>query len=661
MQSPRHERGSAARARRAGAALFLLLLGWYVLTMSGHTYASDEETVLAAGQSLLATGSFAISPDEQFLMNVNTGADGLRYSRYGPLQSVLAVPFIAAGNALALATPGYGELTLRLVVLLLPAIVAAATAWLVLAWVVEMGFSARIAVLVGLLFGLTSLAWPHSRTFFGEPLATFFLALCGYGLRREARLWWAIGGLAAVGALATKIQTGLALPALALYALAVCWRGDARAFGRALLGRLAFGALGLALPLALLLLYNAQLFGSALNSGYGSVGAQALGQHGNWREGLYGLTISTGKGLIFYAPSMLLGLVGLAARPRQQWRESALAALMLLSHLGFYSTVGYWHGDGAWGPRYMVFVLPFAYLPAAGLLAELGARARGWRIAAGGLALASFAVQLLPLLVSFDVYLQISDPAERYFTPAASPIVAQLRIWAGRAREYWWRAAGGPPGTALLVKDFSYSEGDRSKGELLPRWTYADATVQLNPAGDGGLDGTLWVADHRPWPLARANFELRLNNAPLPGVERTNTDGDPIRWTLRFRLTPEQLGRGARLQLHSDTWNPTRDTQDNPRNEDLGLLVEKIELRQGGQLLALREALPIPPPRMNRRAFWLWTQDVPNHHLFDLWEWYVLASGMPSGAAALLLALLGLPALALAIGGARGLRATLRA
>ncbi|HRC76485.1 MAG TPA: hypothetical protein PLO33_12485, partial [Kouleothrix sp.] len=225
MQSPRHERGSAARARRAGAALFLLLLGWYVLTMSGHTYASDEETVLAAGQSLLATGSFAISPDEQFLMNVNTGADGLRYSRYGPLQSVLAVPFIAAGNALALATPGYGELTLRLVVLLLPAIVTAATAWLVLAWVVEMGFSARIAVLVGLLFGLTSLAWPHSRTFFGEPLATFFLALCGYGLRREARLWWAIGGLAAVGALATKIQTGLALPALALYALAVCWRG----------------------------------------------------------------------------------------------------------------------------------------------------------------------------------------------------------------------------------------------------------------------------------------------------------------------------------------------------------------------------------------------------------------------------------------------------
>ena len=650
---------NSADARAAGVALFFFLLGWYVLTMSGHTYASDEETVLAAGQALVATGSFAISADEPFLMNANTGADGRRYSRYGPLQSVLAAPLIVAGGALGRLTPGYGELVLRLVLLLLPALITAATGWLVLLWVVEAGFSVRIGALVGLLYGLTSLAWPHSRTFFGEPLATFFLALCGYGLRRDARRWWMIAGMAAVGALATKIQAGLALPALALYALAVCWRGDARAFAQALAGRLGFGLLGLALPLALLLAYNTLLFGAPLNSGYGSVGAQALAQDGNWRTGLYGLTVSTGKGLIFYAPSMLLGLLGLGMR--RQWRESLLAVLMLASHLAFYSKVGYWHGDGAWGPRYLVFVLPFVYLPAAGLLAALGPRARGWRRAAGALAAASFGLQLLPLLVSFNVYLQLSDPNERYFTPAASPIVAQPQIWLGRAREYWWRLRGGPPGTALLINDFAYSEGDRARGELLPRWTYANATFQLNPAGAGALSGTLWVADHRPWPLARANFELRLNGQPLAGVERTNTDGDPIRWRLHFALAPGQAGPGALLQLHSDTWNPTRDTQDNPRNEDLGLLLERAELREGDALLELREALPIPPPRMTRRGLWLWTQDVPNHHLFDLWQWYVLASGMPGAQAALLLTLFGLPALAALIAGGRGVLHALRA
>ena len=658
MPTLRHPADSAVRA--AGVALFALLLGWYVLTMSGHTYASDEETVLAAGQSLVSTGSFAISPDEAFLMNVNTGVDGRRYSRYGPLQSVLAVPFIAAGDALALVVPGYNELVLRLAVLLLPAIATAATAWLLMLWVAELGFSVRIGVLVGLLFGLTSLAWPHSRTFFGEQLATFFLTLCGYGLRRNTRLWWALAGAAVVGALATKVQTGLALPVLALYALAVCWQGNRQEFARALGGRLLFGLLGLALPFGLLLAYNTLIFGAPTNSGYGSVGAQAVAQHGNWRTGLYGLTISTGKGLLFYAPSLLLGLIGLGVRPRQQWCESMLAALMLISHLAFYSNVDYWHGDGAWGPRYMVFVLPFVYLPAAGLLAALSARARGWRWAAIALAGASFLVQLLPLLVSFDVYLQLSDPGVRYFTPAASPILAQPRIWLSRAREYWWRAAGGPPGTALLVKDFSYSEGDRSKGELLPRWSYADATIQLNPAGAGALDGTLWVADHRPWPLPRATFELRLNGQPLADVQRTNTDGDPIRWTLHFTLAPEQLARGTLLTLHSDTWNPTRDTQDNPRNEDLGLLVERMTLTQDGTPLQLGEALPIPPPRMNRRALWLWTQDVPNHHLFDLWVWYVLASGMPTASAMLVLALFGGPALALLFGGAVGLRQVLK-
>jgi uncharacterized metal-binding protein len=208
---------------------------------------------------------------------------------------------------------------------------------LLILWVAELGFSVRIGVLVGLLFGLTSLAWPHSRTFFGEQLATFFLTLCGYGLRRNTRLWWALAGAAAVGALATKVQTGLALPVLALYALAVCWQGNRQAFARALGGRLLFGLLGLALPFGLLLAYNTLIFGAPTNSGYGSVGAQAVAQHGNWRTGLYGLTISTGKGLLFYAPSLLLGLIGLGARPRQQWRESMLAALMLISHLAFYS------------------------------------------------------------------------------------------------------------------------------------------------------------------------------------------------------------------------------------------------------------------------------------------------------------------------------------
>jgi hypothetical protein len=453
LPHPQSQERSVARA--AGLALFLLLLGWYILTMSGHTYASDEETVLAAGESLLSTGSFAISPDEFFLMNTKRGVDGQEYSIYGPLQSALAVPFIAAGRSVAVLAPEYRLLVVRLAALLLPAIATAATAALLVLWVIEIGFSRAIGLLVGLLFGLTSFAWPHSRTFFAESLATFFLALCAYGMRRNRPLWWVIAGAAAVAALATKIQTGLALPALALYALMSSWGGEAPP-ARAALRRVLFGLLGLALPLALLLAYNTLIFGSPTNSGYGPVGAIALGQHANWRTGLYGLTVSTGKGLIFYAPTVLLGVLGLGFRLRQQWREALLGAVMLALHLGFYSKVGYWHGDGAWGPRYLVFVLPFVYLPAAGLLAAALERpGRAVRVALVGLAAVSFAVQLPPLLVNFNLYIHLSNARTRYFSPAESPLLAHPRIWLGRAQEWWWRQAGGPAGTAILIKDLN--------------------------------------------------------------------------------------------------------------------------------------------------------------------------------------------------------------
>lgn len=700
---------ASRRVLSAGVALFLLLLGWYMLTMSGHTYSSDEETMLAAGESLASTGWFNIPRSELFLMNRNRGVDGLSYSRYGPGQSVAAAPFILGGRAIGLSAPRYTGYIVRIVALLLPALATAATALTLYAWVREVGFDTQAALPVGLLYGLTSIAWPFSRTFFAEPLATFFLVLCAYGLRRVDRRWWAIAGAAAACALATKIQTALALPVIGIYALlaAVPDQGHVAAqpahpsFWGTAAGRLIFGLLGAALPLGLLLLYNWRLFGSPLSTGYGGVGADALVQGGNWREGLYGLTISTGKGLLIFAPTVLLGLAGMFFSVRRQWRETLLALGLLVTHLAFYSQVEYWHGDGSWGPRYMLFVTPFLYLPAAGVLTRLrrpttderrttsderrrtnderrrtndqgrttndeqrttserGAVRGRWSVVSRQwsvvvLAILGFAIQLLPVLLNFNVYLQVSRPGARYFEPSASPIVGHARMWQARVETWWWRVAGAPPGTALLRQGFSYSEGDRSRGELLPRWSYTEGQIRLYPATSGPIAGRIVVGDHRPWPLPRAQFALLLDGAPLEGVQRTDLDGNQVRWELAFTLAPEQVRRGASLELRSDTWNPDRDTPDNPRNEDLGLLVETIELHQGDQALRLREALPIPPPQLNRRGLWLWTQDAPNQHLFDVWLWYLAVSGAPPLTVALLLGLVALPALLILAAGLRG-------
>jgi hypothetical protein len=647
--------------RSPGLALFLALLGWYLLTMSGHTYSSDEETMLAVAESLIESGSFAIEPD--FLMNYAAlSADGQRYSRYGPGQSLALVPFLLLGQLVALLAPPFAEgLVIRLMLSLLPALVTAATGTLLYAWVRELGYSLRVSLLVALLYGLTSLAWPYSRTLFSEPLGTLLLVLSAYGLRRDDARWWALAGAAAAGALAVKPQAAIALPPLALYALLVSLRGTTRASALLLARRAAFGLLGAALPLGLLLLYQAQVFGHPLNTGYGGLDqGDTLGTV-PWQEGAYGLTIGPGRGLLFYAPSVLLGLLGMGLRLRQQGRESLLALVLLVSHVAFYSTYIHWHGAGTWGPRYLVFVVPFLYLPAAGLLATLAAlRSRFAHALVGALVAASFMVQWLPVVANFNTYIQLVDEHTRLFVPAASPLAGHARLWSERVDEWLLRAVP-RRGVVVLREGFSYSEGDRTRGEILPRWTYADARMAVYPYNDEQpLDGLLVVGDHRPWPLERASFQLLLNGEPLAGVQQTDLTSEHVIWELRFQLAPEQVQRGALLTLQSDTWNPTRDTEDNPRNEDLGLLLQQIEIRQGERQLVLREALPIPSPTSDRRGLWLWYYDTPYHHLFDTWWWYVQAAGLPIGTMLLVYGLIGIPALAALVAGVSGLLAAWR-
>lgn len=653
-------------ARRAGLALFALLLGVYVLTMSGHTYSSDEETMLAGGEFLISSGSFHIPKGD--LRNLAPGVDGQTYSRYGPGQSLAVVPFVVAGQLVARAAPPlYERMIVRLFALLAPALVTAATGLIVYAWALELGVGVRAALFTGLLFGLTSLAWPYGRTLFAEPLAALFLALCGYGLRRSERRWWAIAGAAVAAALAAKFQSLLALPLLGGYALLCGWQHGAAQpassrFGRwsPLFGRVVWGLVGLALPMGLLMLYNQVHFGGPLKSGYGTNDVSNFFGD-SWADGLYGLTVSTGKGLLFFSPTVLLGLLGAWLARRTLWREALLALAMLASHLYVYSQVSYWHGDGSWGPRYMVFTLPFLYLPAAGLFAALAHRRRQRfaKAAVGALVAVSVFVQLMPILLNFDTYILLSSGRARFFTPSQSPILAHARIWAERVQEQWLRA-NPPRGTALFVDGFSFSEGDRSKGEVLPRWTNATAVIRVSPPGSGPIDGTLVLADHRPWPLPRAQFQVLLDGAPLPGVERVNPSGNGVDWQLHFSIPADRASRPFTLAIQSDTWNPTVATADNPRNEDLGLRVETIDLQQNGQQLALRESLPIPVPQNSRRALWVWYQDTPNHHLFDTWWWYVYAAHLPVAPFALLLLLVGLPAALLALGGGLGVRSALR-
>jgi len=176
--APNDRRGSGAKGRNSKLPLGLLfvVLGVYILTMSGHTYSPDEETMLEASRSLVMNGTWAMSPSHA-LVQVR-GKDGRMYSQYGPGQSLAAVPWVAVGLLVGDLFPkdqqGY---PLRLILGSYNALIMAGLVALFAAMGLALGYSRGAALFSACALAFATFLWPHSRTFFSEPLVALALPL----------------------------------------------------------------------------------------------------------------------------------------------------------------------------------------------------------------------------------------------------------------------------------------------------------------------------------------------------------------------------------------------------------------------------------------------------------------------------------------------------
>ncbi|MFN8516339.1 MAG: phospholipid carrier-dependent glycosyltransferase, partial [Thermomicrobiales bacterium] len=492
------------------ARALLAFLGFYLLTASGHLYAVDEETLFRITEGL-SSGIGRAAQRRLGHGGKSQRADGPLYAQYTPGQPLAAVPLYLAGKVLATRFPPDASIyILRFCVSLLGAFVTAATVALLYRFARSLGYGGRVALGLAMIYGLATTAWPHGRTFFAEPLTALCLLVAFYWLRvgTETRHggWLIAAGIATAAACLVKPHAAIAVPVLGLYLLARVVRTGEGANGRGVdltprpplprgegvtrsmvsgnegrfrpfarsplrpcLAYVFGGVLG-ALPFAI---YNARIYGNPLSTGYVAVGDLFTTP---FLTGLYGLTVSSGKGILWYSPPILLAIIGWWGFWRRHGAE-ALACLGLgLVHLAFYSRVAFWHGDGSWGPRYLTIALPFLMLPALGMLG-----AQGWRtarlVAIAVLVTLGVGVQLLGVLVNFDWYLQRSDEQARHFTPSASPILAHARILKSRADE-WLARRLPPPDVVFLRAGFSYAESEQA-GALFPRWTIGAGTIAI--------------------------------------------------------------------------------------------------------------------------------------------------------------------------------------
>jgi hypothetical protein len=201
------------------------------------------------------------------------------------------------------------------------------------------GLATGWRVMVALIYGLATPAFPYSNAFVGHQqvaallFGSFWLVFL-IGRQRLSPRWMLVVGFLLGWTLITEYPAALIIAGIGLYAIIIL--PDRRwIVGAALAG---------IPPLALMMAYNYAIFGTVLPVGYKySELWQAEHQSGFMslagpnREALWGITFSVHRGLFLLAPVLLTGLAGFVAwwRAGIYRRELAVCIWAVASFLLF--------------------------------------------------------------------------------------------------------------------------------------------------------------------------------------------------------------------------------------------------------------------------------------------------------------------------------------
>lgn len=234
------------------------------------------------------------------------------------------------------------------------------------------GASIRASALWTLALGLGTPCLIYARSPYAEALQTLSLLLLYESVlgQREkiTRSGMAFVGISAGILLNTKLVYVLIFPLFFAYLIYQHFITTKDRRPREFLIGLLIAFLSFLPFLGLVLFHNKVKTGSVLQTGWypGSRGVFS----GDLWAGVFGLWLSPGKGLIWFAPPIVLGLFGIRASLRRWPAETVLALAVVATVTAFSAKYQVWHGGYCWGPRYLVPVVPLVMLLALPWLQE---------------------------------------------------------------------------------------------------------------------------------------------------------------------------------------------------------------------------------------------------------------------------------------------------
>ncbi|HKA24332.1 MAG TPA: hypothetical protein VKF80_05085 [Candidatus Eisenbacteria bacterium] len=433
------ESGGRTQELRLAFLTGVAVLFVYLACAGGRIVASDEHTMFLLTQSLVERHTVAVPEG-----NAEVGPDGRLYPKAGIGQALAAAPFYVLGKLAApFAPPRLRPFVVRAGTSLVNPFAGGVLAAVFLLLLLELGLAPRQALGLTAVAAFATPLWVYAKLFLGETLLATGLTVELYGvtrLRKDGGMGAA--ALAALGfGFAILVKYAIA-PAAVLFFLPAL--PELKRVRPALASILIVGA-----SLAVALAYDVARTGNLISSGYGRQGTLAAFSTPIW-VGLYGLLFSSGKGLLWFAPVVALAPAGFLAWRRIDSKLAMGVAAGVVVTILLYATFEHWAGDGSWGPRYLVPLVP-------ALVAAVGARLanrslpdrRVWWGTVLGLGLLGAAVQVGGVAIYFGAQMReagdypytraLSDPRfmnESHWNPYFTPIAGHWRMLARNLREH---------------------------------------------------------------------------------------------------------------------------------------------------------------------------------------------------------------------------------
>ena len=457
---------------RKVAAILMIAVGSVYLLTFDKDIRSDGRFYFWTARSLALRGSLDVSqeivayPDFLDDGRLRKRAPDRTYTQYGIGYSLVLTPVVWLALCVSRIVPLGADLQMQVSACAsLNSVVSALTVALLFLLLRREERCRSVAASTSLCYAFATMAWPYATCTMSEPVAALCVVGATYCLSRAeaggSLRWPVLAGLAVGYTVVVKVFHVVLFPCFLGYAV---YRARRMREGLgwswvAFLGSFlaSFGAC-----CGLVALASWHQYGSPIDPGY--LPTAHPFSIAEMPDGLYGLILSTGTGLlIFNAP---LAFLVYLLRVRKLSGMDRFALWLSASYCVPLSAFVKWDGSGAWGPRFLLVVLPLLMVPLSRVVQEcLPPR----KLAFTGVCAGSLLIQLPNVVMSpgFGTWVSVMRatdiPAEAaFFIPRFSPIWIE---WASVA-SFVRREILGEESLALGYRTLSWTDLPSERGRL---------------------------------------------------------------------------------------------------------------------------------------------------------------------------------------------------